>query len=481
MAELGLLTTTLPELILALGGMAFLMLGVFYRGDATLLITLLAVVLFAALALLIGQQAAEPILAMNGQFVADGFGNFMKVLVLCGSSLSLLLSLSYLPKTNLSRFEYPVLVTFATLGMLIMVSANDLITLYVGLELQSLALYVLAAFRRDSLKASEAGLKYFVLGALSSGILLYGASLIYGFAGTTNFTELATVLAGDEPPIGAVVGLIFVLSGLAFKISAVPFHMWTPDVYEGAPPPVTAFFALTPKIAAFALLTRVLVGPFGDMIDQWQQVVVFLAIASMVFGAFAAIAQNDIKRLMAYSSIANMGFALVGLAAGTAEGVSAVAVYLTIYLIMTAGAFAVIINMRINERAVGAITDLSGLARTRPGMAAAMAVFMFSMAGIPPLAGFFGKLVVFQAAVEAELYTLAVVGVLASVVGAFYYLRIIKLMYFDEPIDKFDKSLGAELNYVMVATAVIILLLFLFPSLVFDPASAAAASLFLSN
>ncbi len=477
-AELGLLSTVLPELIMAISGMAFLMIGVFYGRDATKLVSVLSIVLFAILAIMITQMPGETVFAMNGQFVADGFANFMKILVLAGSGIALLLSLSYLPKEDMSKFEYPVLVTFATLGMLVMVSANDLLTLYVGLELQSLALYVLAAFRRDALKASEAGLKYFVLGALSSGILLYGASLVYGFAGTTNFTELAQVFASGDAPIGAIVGLVFVLAGLAFKISAVPFHMWTPDVYEGAPTPVTAFFALAPKMAAFALLTRVLVGPFGDLVDQWQQVVIAISILSMIVGAFAAIAQSNIKRLMAYSSIANMGFALVGLAAGTVEGVSAVVVYLTIYLLMTAGAFAVILNMRVNDRPVEAINDLAGLARTRPLMAASMAIFMFSMAGIPPLAGFFAKLVVFQAAVASGLITLAILGVLASVVGAFYYLRIIKVMYFDEPVDHFDQPLGGELTFVMGATAVVTLLLFVFPSLVFDPAGVAAASLF---
>lgn len=479
MLELGLLSTALPELIMALAGMAFLMIGVFYGRDATRLVSMLAIALFAVLILMTGIQNEQvATFALNGQFIADGFASYMKVLVLLGSTIALLLSLSYVAKEDMSRFEYPVLVTFATLGMMIMVSANDLLTLYVGLELQSLALYVLAAFRRDAIKASEAGLKYFVLGALSSGILLYGASLVYGFAGSTSFTVLAETFAADEPAIGVVVGLVFVLAGLAFKISAVPFHMWTPDLYEGAPTPVTAFFALAPKMAAFGLLVRVLAGPFGELVDQWQQIVVVIAVASMVFGAFAAIAQTNIKRLMAYSSIANMGFALVGLAAGTAEGVTAVAVYLTIYLAMTAGTFAVILNMRINDRAVEGISDLAGLARTRPAMAAAMAIFMFSMAGIPPLAGFFGKLVVFQAAVQAELYSLAVIGVLASVVGAFYYLRVIKVMYFDEPIDQFDKPLGGELNFVMGVSAVVTLLLFLFPSFVFVPAANAAASLF---
>ncbi|MEM6902767.1 MAG: NADH-quinone oxidoreductase subunit NuoN [Pseudomonadota bacterium] len=478
MPELGLLSTALPELILALAGMAFLMIGVFYNGNATRLLSWLSIGTFILLGVMIVLGDNGSAVALGGQFVTDGFAVFMKLLVLAGSGLALLLSLTYLQQEAMDRFEYPVLVCFATLGMLIMVSANDLMSLYVGLELQSLALYVLAAFRRDALKASEAGLKYFVLGALSSGILLYGASLVYGFSGTTNFTELATVFTGDDPPIGAVVGLVFVLAGLAFKISAVPFHMWTPDVYEGAPTPVTAFFALAPKIAAFALLTRALTGPFGDMTDQWQQVVIILAVASMLLGSFAAIAQTNIKRLMAYSSIAHMGYALVGLAAGSVVGASAVAAYLAIYLFMTAGAFAVIINLRVNDRAVDSLTDLAGLAQARPFMAACMAIFMFSMAGIPPLAGFFGKLVVFQAAVQAELYVLAVIGVLSSVVGAFYYLRIIKIMYFDEATESFDRPLGGELTFVVGGMAAVTLLLFIVPGLVFDNAGVAATALF---
>jgi NADH-quinone oxidoreductase subunit N len=478
MSELGLTSAALPELIMALAGMAFLMLGAFKGGDATRVISWLAIALFALLGTIVGFEVEAQGLALNGQFVADDFAAFMKVLVLLGSGLALLLSLSYLPREEMSRFEFPVLVTFATLGMMIMVSANDLLSLYVGLELQSLALYVLAAFRRDSLKASESGLKYFVLGALSSGVLLYGASLVYGFAGTTDFAGLAAVFDGGEAPIGAVVGLVFVLAGLAFKISAVPFHMWTPDVYEGAPTPVTAFFALAPKMAAFALLIRLLAGPFIDLIDQWQQVVVIIAVASMVLGAFAAIAQTNIKRLMAYSSIANMGYALVALAAGTPEGVSAVLTYLAIYLAMTAGTFGIILHMRINDRAVENISDLAGLAKTRPALALAMAIFMFSMAGIPPLAGFFGKLVVFQAAVAAGLYVLAVIGVLASVVGAFYYLRIIKVMYFDEPVDSFDRNTAGELTFVVAASAAITLFFFLFPGIVMNSASTAAASLF---
>ncbi|MBV6632618.1 MAG: NADH-quinone oxidoreductase subunit NuoN [Alphaproteobacteria bacterium] len=478
MPVLGLLTTALPELILAIAGMAFLMIGVFYKGNATTLLSGLAIGTFVVLALLIVFGSEGTAIALGGQFITDGFAVFMKVLVLAGSGLALLLSLTYLQREQMDRFEYPILVTFATLGMLIMVSANDLMSLYVGLELQSLSLYVLAAFRRDALKASEAGLKYFVLGALSSGILLYGASLVYGFSGTTNFTELAAFFASEEAPIGAVVGLVFVLAGLAFKISAVPFHMWTPDVYEGAPTPVTAFFALAPKIAAFGLLTRVLIGPFGDLTNEWQQVVIVLAVASLTLGAFAAIAQTNIKRLMAYSSIANMGYALVGLAAGSAAGASAVAAYLAIYLFMTAGAFAVIINLRVNDRAVENLSDLAGLAQAKPFMAACMAIFMFSMAGIPPLAGFFGKLVVFQAAVQAELYVLAIIGVLASVVGAFYYLRIIKIMYFDEATENFDRPLGGELSFVVGTMAVVTLFLFILPGVVFDNAGAAAATLF---
>jgi NADH-quinone oxidoreductase subunit N len=367
--------------------------------------------------------------------------------------------------------------------MMAMVSANDLIALYMGLELQSLSLYVIAAFRRDNLRSSEAGLKYFVLGALSSGMLLYGSSMIYGFTGTTGFDGIAEVFmigaaAGNSISIGLIVGLVFLCAGLAFKVSAVPFHMWTPDVYEGAPTPVTAFFATAPKIAAMALFIRVLIEPFGGLFDQWQQIVIFVSIASMVLGAFAAINQTNIKRLMAYSSIGHIGYALIGLASGTQDGISGITVYLTIYIFMNLGTFACILCMRQKDVMVEEIEDLKGLSKTHPMMALALAIFMFSMAGIPPLAGFFGKLYIFLSAIEAGLYTLAVIGVLTSVVGAFYYLRIIKLMYFDEPVEAFDRPIGREMTAVLLITGVFTLLFFVVPGPVIDTATAAAATLF---
>ena len=363
--------------------------------------------------------------------------------------------------------------------MMMMISANDLISLYLGLELQSLSLYVVAAIRRDSVRSSEAGLKYFVLGALSTGMLLYGASMVYGFAGSTNFDQLAEVFAaGEGPSIGVVIGIVFIAAGLAFKVSAVPFHMWTPDVYEGAPTPVTAFFAVAPKIAAISLFVRVMVGPFGDLVAQWQQIIIATSILSMALGGFAAINQSNIKRLMAYSSIGHIGYALVGLAAGTPEGVRGVLVYMAIYLAMNVGCFACILCMRINGRMVEGITDLSGLSKTHPMMALAMAVFMFSMAGVPPLAGFFGKLYVFLAAIDAQLYTLAVIGVVTSVVSAFYYVRIVKLMYFDEPSEAFDHPIGGDMTTVLLATGLFTAFFFLFPAPIVEAAGTAAAALF---
>jgi len=364
--------------------------------------------------------------------------------------------------------------------MFMMVSANDLISLYIGLELQSLSLYVVAAFRRDSLKSSEAGLKYFVLGALSSGMLLYGCSLVYGFAGTTSFEGLATLfksLGGTGPSVGLVVGLVFLIAGLAFKVSAVPFHMWTPDVYEGAPTPVTAFFAVAPKIAAIALFIRVLVGPFGVLIADWQQVIVLISIASMVLGALAAIWQDNIKRLLAYSSIGNIGYALIGLATGTEAGIRGILVYMTIYLAMNVGTFCCVLAMRRTGRMVENIADLAGLARNQPLMALALAILMFSMAGIPPLAGFFGKLYIFLAAIEAGLYTLAIIGVLASVVGAFYYLRIIKIMYFDEPAEVFDRSMGREVRAILVGTTLFVTFFIVRPDIIVEGAGTAARML----
>jgi NADH-quinone oxidoreductase subunit N len=377
----------------------------------------------------------------------------------------------------MARCEYPVLFVFATLGMMMMVSANDLLSLYIALELQSLTLYIIAAFRRDALKSTEAGLKYFVLGALSSGLLLYGISLIYGFAGTISFPALATTFA-NTISIGAVFGVVFIAAGLAFKVAAVPFHMWTPDVYEGAPTPVTAFFSVAPKAAAVGLLVRVMMGPFGPIIGEWQQIVIFISVASMILGAVAAINQTNIKRLMAYSSIGHIGYILIGLAAGTEAGIQAIAVYLAIYLLMSVGTFGVILAMRAKGIAVEGIDDLKGLARTRPGLALAMAIFMFSMAGIPPLAGFLGKLYVFLAAVEAHLFVLAVIGVLASVVAAYYYLRIVKIMYFDEPASELDKSPGYEVSLIVAASALFTGFFFIWPQPVLAAAARAAHALF---
>ncbi len=402
----------------------------------------------------------------------------LKVLILIGSGVAIVLSAGYARKEKFERFEYPVLIVIATLGMMMMVSANDLITLYIGLELQSLAIYVVAAINRDSLRSTEAGLKYFVLGALSSGMLLYGASLVYGFTGHVGFPEIAAAItAQGSASVGLIFGLVFVIAGLAFKVSAVPFHMWTPDVYEGAPTPVTAFIAAAPKLAAMALFVRAVVGAFGPVTDQWQQIVTFLAIASMVLGSFAAIGQRNIKRLMAYSSIGHMGYALVGLAAGTEAGVRGVVIYLIIYLAMTLGAFAVILSMRRRDGMVEEISDLAGLSRTNPVLAFLLAMILFSLAGIPPLAGFFAKFYVFLAAIEAQLYWLSVIGVLASVVGAYYYLRIIKIMYFDEPAGAFER-MPVELRVVVGISGAFILLYVLFAGPIGGYAEAAARTFF---
>ncbi len=473
------LQPAVPEIFLACAGMALLMIGVFRGERSTAMVSYLAVLCFAVAAALVLMVADDAAVTFNGLFVTDGFATFAKLLVLLGSALAIIMSQGFIQREQMARFEYPVLFVFATLGMMMMISANDLISLYLGLELQSLSLYVVAAIRRDSVRSSEAGLKYFVLGALSTGMLLYGASMVYGFAGSTNFDQLAEVFAaGEGPSIGVVIGIVFIAAGLAFKVSAVPFHMWTPDVYEGAPTPVTAFFAVAPKIAAISLFVRVMVGPFGDLVAQWQQIIIATSILSMALGGFAAINQSNIKRLMAYSSIGHIGYALVGLAAGTPEGVRGVLVYMAIYLAMNVGCFACILCMRINGRMVEGITDLSGLSKTHPMMALAMAVFMFSMAGVPPLAGFFGKLYVFLAAIDAQLYTLAVIGVVTSVVSAFYYVRIVKLMYFDEPSEAFDHPIGGDMTTVLLATGLFTAFFFLFPAPIVEAAGTAAAALF---
>ncbi len=461
----------LPEAVLALGTLALVLYGAL-RGERSYgLVTEIAVGLLGLVFILLVAKNRPMGVTFYGAFADDAFTRFMSALALVGSLVTLLLSIEFMRKERIG-----VLLLLSTLGMLMLISANDFIALYLGLELMSLSLYVIAAYRRHDLRATEAGLKYFVLGALSSGMLLYGASLIYGFAGSVSFSAVAEAVHGHAS-IGVLFGLVFVLAGLAFKISAVPFHMWTPDVYEGAPTPVTTFFASAPKIAAMAILVRVAVTAFPAIAGDWRQIFTFVAIASMWLGAFAAIGQSNIKRLMAYSSIGHMGYALVGLAAGTVEGAQSVIVYMAIYVVMTLGTFAAILTMRRGGRAVEAIDDLAGLARTDSTMAFFLATMMFSLAGVPPLAGFFAKFYVFAAAIKAGLYGLAVIGVLASAVGAYYYLRIVKLMYFDEPAKAFDRP--EPVARIVLAVSALLIILFMFaPSPLTNAAMAAAQSLF---
>ena len=466
----------LPEIVLAACGLLILVIGVLRRQDATQICTMLTLGAFLVAGGLVLTRAAG--VGYFGQFTVDRFAVLAKLLILVGAALSLMLSLDYNRRQGIGRFEYPVLMLYAVVGMMGMVSATSLMTLYVALELHSLALYVMAAFARDDLRSSEAGLKYFVLGALASGLLLYGISLVYGFSGTMDFAALAHALASPaQVSPGLIVGVVFVIAGLAFKISAAPFHMWTPDVYEGSPTAVTVFFATAPKVAAMALFLRVMVGPFGHLLASWQLVIEIVSVASMVLGALAAIGQTNIKRLMAYSSIGHMGYALIGLATGTELGLRGVLVYLIVYLFMSAGTWACIMAMRRKGLAVEEIADLSGLARTDPALALAFGIFMFSLAGIPPLAGFFGKLYVFLAAVQSGLWALAIIGVLTSVVGSYYYLRIVKVMYFDAPAEAFDRR-PSMIGFVAAATGLFTLFFFLFPGPLVAAAGSAAAALF---
>ncbi len=488
MLEVPNVVPALPELFLASAIMAMLMLGVFQPRDtaekeikASRLISFLSIITLILAILLVSTLSGGRLVTFQNMFVSDPFAIYSKILVLIGSALAIVISQGFIERHAMARFEYSILIVFATLGMMMMISANDLIALYVGLEMQSLSLYVIAAFQRDDTRSTEAGLKYFVLGALASGMLLYGASLIYGFTGTTNFDQLAQLFQGGgetEINLGIIFGIVFILAGLAFKVSAVPFHMWTPDVYEGAPTPVTAFFSVAPKIAALALFIRVMIGPFGGLAGEWQQIVVFVSMASMALGAFAAINQRNIKRLMAYSSIGHVGYALIGLAAGDETGIRGTLIYLAIYLAMNIGTFACILCMRRGDRMVEGIDDLAGLGKTHPMLALGIVVFMFSMAGIPPLAGFFGKFYIFIAAIEAGLYALAIVGVLTSVVAAFYYLRIVQMVYFEEPDDPLDKPVSRDLGLVIAATGLVIVLFFVYPTPILNGAAAAAASLF---
>lgn len=456
-ADLPILAPAMPEIILAIGTMVLLMFGVFKGKDSFASTNRLAMLLLLVVGIfMIMQVGGGRQLTFGNMFVSDSFAIFTKSLVLIASIASLFLASQYLKDKDIDKFEFPILIVTATLGMMLMISANNLLSLYMGLELQSLSLYVLAAFNRDSTRSSEAGLKYFVLGALSSGMLLYGMSLIYGFSGTTDFDMLALhIEAVDGMSMGLVVGMVFLMAGLAFKISAVPFHMWTPDVYEGAPTPVTAFFAAAPKIAAIALFTRVMASAFPDMMSEWKQVVIFMSIGSMLVGAFFALVQTNVKRLMAFSSIGHVGYALIGIAAGTQLGIEALLVYLAIYMTMTLGTFGVILTMRRGSKSVEEISDLSGLSQNNLPMAIALSIFMFSLAGIPMLAGFFGKWYIFKAAVAADLVTLAVIGVVTSVISAYYYLRVVKVMFFDAPVESFDKQKSKGLNVVIFSTAII--------------------------
>src|SRR6201987_1611608 len=469
------LVPLLPEIILAVGAMALLMLGAYRTPRSETLIDVLSIILLVIAGTAVVLLPEGKLVAFGGSFVDDNFARFLKVLATAGSAAAILMAIDYDRREGEQRFEYSVLILLSTLGMLMLISAADLIALYLGLELMSLPLYVVAASHRSSLRATEAGLKYFVLGALSSGMLLSGASLIYGFTGTVSFTGIAQ--AAGQGGIGLIFGIVFLFAGFCFKVSAVPFHMWTPDVYEGAPTPVTAFFAAAPKVAGIAMFVRVAVMAFPGVTSQWQQIVVFVSLASMALGSFAAIGQRNFKRLMAYSSIGHMGFALVGLAAGTSEGVQGVLVYIAIYVTMTLGVFAVILSMRRATGMVESIADLAGLARTKPMMAFFFAMLLFSMAGVPPLAGFFAKFYVFLAAIKAGLYILAVIGVLASVVGAYYYLAIIKTMYFDDAAEGFYPT-PVELKVVLAVCGLFNVLFFLYPGPLVGAASAAARSLF---
>ena len=452
----------LPELFISLSIMSLLMLGVFIKKNFKLiyLFTILTLIFATALVL---NQPDDIKKIFNDSYIIDKFSIFMKVLTLLFCSFILITSKDYLKNCGIDKIEYPVIILSSTLGMMLMISSFDLIIFYLGLELQSLSLYILACFKTDDEKSTEAGLKYFVLSALATGLFLYGCSLIYGFTGSTNFEIIAENL--DEDNVGAVFGIVFVIVGLAFKVSAVPFHMWTPDVYEGSPTSVTSFFALIPKIAAISVFIRFMYVPFANVIDQWQIIIVFLSIGSMMLGAFAAIGQTNIKRLMAYSSIGHIGYALAGIATGTNSGVQSTIVYLTIYLIMNLGAFGCIFMMKRQNIYYENINDLSGLSKNHPILAFGFLIIFFSLAGIPPLAGFFAKFYIFMSVIEVKMYALAIIGLITTVVSAFYYLKIIKIIYFDKPKKKFDETFDWGLKISLAASSLLILTYFIYPSI----------------
>ncbi len=474
------LTLTLSEVILSLSSLALLMVAA-YAGDRTSrLVSWLAIASLLVAALFIPGIIVPTGVGFDGLFIADNFAAFSKVLIYIAAGASLIAASGWFSRGGVFRAEYPILILLSSVGMGMMVSAGDLLTLYIGLELQSLSAYVLASFQRQDTRSAEAGLKYFVLGALASGILLYGVSLLYGFTGSTLLGDISAALGRDGVSTGELFGLVFLMAGIAFKVSAVPFHMWTPDVYEGAPTPVTAFFASAPKVAAMALLTRVAIEGMGPATFEWRQIVIFMALASTVLGGVAAIGQPNIKRLLAYSSINNVGFALIGLAAATREGVASVLFYMAVYVVMTLGSFFCVMRMRdAAGNPVESIASLSGLSRTRPGFAAAFAIFMFSLAGIPPLFGFWPKFLVFNAAVQADLTWLAAVGIATSVIGAYYYLKIVKTMYFDDPAPAYEPSSDRLGGALVMASALFVSPLGYFSIPLIDRAAQnAAGSLF---
>ena len=457
------LALVFPEIFLSLSIMFLLILGVFKKNSSKLIQNISLIILLITSVITLNETLGiQETLLFNSSIVIDYLSSFMKIVTLLAAFLVLVISSNYLKTLKIFKIEYPILILSSVLGMMIMISSNDLIVFYMGLELQSLALYVLATFNRDQLKSSEAGLKYFVLSALSSGLLLYGCSLIYGFTGSTNFNIIANQLNSNEYAI--TFGIVFILVGLAFKISAVPFHMWAPDVYEGSPTSVTLFFTMVPKIAALTVFIRFLYVPFLNLIDQWQMILIFLSIASMLFGAIAAIGQTNLKRLIAYSSIGHVGYTLAGVATGSNDGIQSSVIYITIYIIMNLGLFSCLLMMKRNNKYFEDIEDLSGLSKNHPLMSLSLLVILFSLAGIPPLAGFFAKFYIFKSVLEQSMYFLAIVGLLSTVVAAFYYLRIIKIMYFDKEKEKYDTDHSLWLKFSLMFSTLLILIYFIFPS-----------------
>ncbi len=452
-----------PEIFLSLSIMFLLILGVFKKDSSKLIQNISSIILLVTAVIIVNETLGiKQTFLFNGSIIIDYLSSFMKIVTLLAAFLVLVISSNYLKTFKIFKIEYPILILSSVLGMLVMISSNDLIVFYMGLELQSLALYVLATFNRDQLKSSEAGLKYFVLSALSSGLLLYGCSLIYGFTGSTNFNLIANQLDNDQYAL--TFGIVFILVGLAFKISAVPFHMWAPDVYEGSPTSVTLFFTMVPKVAALTVFIRFLYVPFLNLIDQWQMIIIFLSIASMLFGAVAAIGQTNLKRLIAYSSISHIGYALAGLATGSNAGIQSSVIYITIYILMNLGLFSCLLMMKRNNEYFESIEDLSGLSKNHPLLSLSLLIILFSLAGIPPLAGFFAKFYIFKSVLEQSMFFLAIVGLLSTVVAAFYYLRIIKIMYFDKEKDKYDTDHSLWLKLSLTASTLLILIYFLFPS-----------------